>query len=120
MSELETLQIRQFKLMNGDEIIGLVANDNTGNFIVDRPFKVEVNKYKHDAYQLVPWFDLSLSNTFTIDKSMVVAHASVANNIKETYIKFALALDETSVTDDDINDDDDLPTLVPDKPETVH
>ena len=63
MSELETLQIRQFKLMNGDEIIGLVANDNTSNFIVDRPFKVEVNKYKHDAYQLVPWFDLSLSNT---------------------------------------------------------
>ena len=50
---------------------------------------------------------------------MVVAHASVANNIKETYIKFALALDETPVTDD-IDDDDDLPTLVPDKPETVH
>ena len=120
MSELETLQIRQFKLMNGDEIIGLVANDNTSNFIVDRPFKVEVNKYKHDAYQLVPWFDLSLSNTFTIDKSMVVAHAAVANNIKETYIKFALALDENTNNINDDDDDDDLPTLVPDKPKTVH
>ena len=120
MSELETLQIRQFKLMNGDEIIGLVANNNETNFIIDRPFKVEVNKYKHDAYQLVPWFDLSLSNTFTIDKSMVVAHASVAYNIKETYIKFALALDEKTNTDDDMDDDDDLPTLIPNETETVH
>jgi len=112
MSELETLQIRQFKLMNGDEIIGVVSCNNETNFIIDRPFKVEVNKYKHDAYQLVPWFDLSLSNTYTIAKAMVVAHAAVAYNIKEIYIKFALALDEV--------DDDDTPTLIPNNNETMH
>lgn len=120
MSEFEEVKIRQFKLMNGDEIIGLVANNNETNFIIDRPFKVEVNKHKHDAYQLVPWFDLSLSNTFTIDKSMVVAHAAVANNIKETYIKFALALDENTNNINNDNDDDDLPTLIPNETETVH
>jgi len=124
MIELEELHIRQFKLMNGDEIIGLVANDNNNNFIIDRPFKVEVNKLKHDAYQLVPWFDLSLSNTFTIDKSMVVAHANVANNIKRAYLKFAIDFEEKTqdMTDiEDMTDDEnETPTLIPDKPETVH
>lgn len=124
MIELDDLHIRQFKLMNGDEIIGLVANHNETNFIIDRPFKVEVNQHKHDAYQLVPWFDLSLSNTFTIERSMVVAHADVANNIKRAYIKFALDFEEKTqdMTDIDngIEDEPEIPTLIPDKPDTVH
>ena len=50
MTEIEEvvkdLAIRQFKLMNGDEIIGLVASSNETNFVVDRPFRVENNKFK--------------------------------------------------------------------------
>ena len=122
MSEVEEvikdLAIRQFKLMNGDEIIGLVANNNETNFIIDRPFRVEVNKHKNDAYNLVPWFDLSLSNTFTIDKSMVVAHADVADSIKQTYIKFAISLDEKLT--DTPNDNDDTPNLIPNEPKILH
>jgi hypothetical protein len=124
MSEIEEMPIRQFKLMNGDEIIGLVANNNETNFVVDRPFKVEANENKADMYRLVPWFDLSLSNTFTIDKSMVVAHAAVAGNIKETYVKFAISLDEkvNDIDDLDIEDfeDDNTPDLIPDKNKTYH
>jgi len=131
MNEIEDLEIRQFKLMNGDEIIGLVANNNETNFVVDRPFKVEANENKVDMYRLLPWFDLSLSNIFTIDKSMVVAHAAVANNIKETYIKFAISLDEklndtdidiedTDIGIDDIDIEDTIPDLIPDKAKTYH
>ena len=122
MTEIEEvvkdLAIRQFKLMNGDEIIGLVASSNENNFVVDRPFRVEVNKHKADAYQLVPWFDLSLSNTFTIDKSMVVAHADVANQIKETYIKFAVSLDKDLSPPED--EDNDMPNLIPNQPDSIH
>ena len=126
MSEIEEvvkdLAIRQFKLMNGDEIVGLVANHNETNFVVDRPFRVIPNKVKSDAYQLVPWFDLSLSNTFTIDKSMVVAHADVATSIKETYLKFAISLDKelTKPIEDDITEEPDIPNLIPNDPETIH
>jgi len=123
MSEIQEaihdLAIRQFKLMNGDEIIGLVANHNETNFIVDRPFRVEINKFKSDAYQLVPWFDLSLSNTFTIDKSMVVAHADVADSIKETYLKFAISMDKT-LTDSVEEEEADTPNLIPNIDDTVH
>tara|TARA_B100001093_G_scaffold4368_1_gene4496 strand:+ start:1038 stop:1409 length:372 start_codon:yes stop_codon:yes gene_type:complete len=123
MSEIEEvvrdLAIRQFKLMNGDEIICLVASNNETNFVVDRPFRVEVNKHKADAYQLVPWFDLSLSNTFTIDKSMVVAHADVANQIKETYIKFAVSLDKDLSPSED-SEDNDMPNLIPNQPDSIH
>jgi len=118
------VNIRQFKLMNGDEIIGLVESINETNYMIDRPFKVIVNPIKTDAFNLVPWFDLSLSNTFTIDKSMVVAHAAVAGNIKETYVKFAISLDEkvNDIDDLDIEDfeDDNTPDLIPDKNKTYH
>tara|TARA_B100000085_G_scaffold189076_1_gene173037 strand:+ start:316 stop:693 length:378 start_codon:yes stop_codon:yes gene_type:complete len=125
MSEIEEvvkdLAIRQFKLMNGDEIVGLVANHNETNFVLDRPFRVIPNKLKNDAYQLVPWFDLSLSNTFTIHKSMVVAHADVATSIKETYLKFAISLDkEVTKIDQDEEASEELPNLIPNEPETVH
>jgi len=116
---IKDLPIRQFKLMNGDEIIALVESDNESNYLIDRPFRIMINTTKTDLFNLVPWFDLSLSNTFTIDKSMVVAHAAVADQIKESYLRFALKLEDinASLLDDD---DDDTLTLVPDKPKTVH
>lgn len=117
---IRDLPIRQFKLMNGDEIIALVESDNEGNYLVDRPFKIKINTVKADMFNLVPWFDLSLSNTFTIDKSMVVAHAAVADQIKESYLRFALKLEDINASLLDDDDDDDTPTLIPDKPETVH
>ena len=119
---IKDLPIRQFKLMNGDEIIALVESDNESNYLIDRPFRIMINTTKTDLFNLVPWFDLSLSNTFTIDKSMVVAHAAVADQIKESYLRFALKLEDinASLLDDDDDDDDDTPTLIPDKPETVH
>ena len=123
--EVKDLSIRQFKLMNGDEIIGLIVSNNESNYTIDRPFKIEIDQYKSDAYQLVPWFDLSLSNTFTIDKSMVVAHANVADRVKETYIKFAISLDNKltpSQTESvEESESDDLPDLIPsNKSDIVH
>ena len=121
MTEVKDISIRQFKLMNGDEIIGLIEADNPTNFLIDRPFKIIVNSVKTDSYHLVPWFDLSLSNTFTIDKSMVVAHAGVADTIKETYIKFATTLDsKVNQLDSDIIDDNNNPNLIPDIDDTIH
>ena len=128
MSDVEKVMadvnIRQFKLMNGDEIICLVESINETNFMIDRPFKVIVNPIKTDAFNLVPWFDLSLTNTFTIDKSMVVAHAVVADSIKETYIKFAVTLDQASQSYLDNpyedEDEDDTLNLIPDTTDTVH
>ena len=128
MSDVEKVMadvnIRQFKLMNGDEIIGLVESINETNYMIDRPFKVIVNPIKNDAFNLVPWFDLSLSNTFTIDKSMVVAHAIVADSIKETYIKFSVQLDKAAdaYLDNPYEDEyeDDTPNLIPDTTDTLH
>lgn len=133
MSDVEKVMadvnIRQFKLINGDEIIGLVESINETNYMIDRPFKVIVNPIKTDAFNLVPWFDLSLSNTFTIDKSMVVAHAIVADSIKETYIKFSVQLDKAADAyldnpyEDEVeyDDNDNIPNLIPnDTTKTYH
>ena len=37
---MEGLNIRHFKLMNGEEIVGLVANKNEDNYIIERPVKL--------------------------------------------------------------------------------
>ena len=87
--------------------------------MVDRPFRVESNKHKNDSYQLVPWFDLSLSNTFTIDKSMIIAHADVATSIKETYLKFAISLDK-DLSEPPDDETDDTPNLILNNKDTMH
>lgn len=121
---VKDLPIRQFKLMNGDEIIALVTSMNESNYIVDRPFKINKQHTNNDSYQLIPWFDLSLSNRFTIDKSMVVAHANVTTSIKETYIKFAVPTDLHSTpphTDEpELIQDDELPILNSSKSDIIH
>ena len=53
---------------------------------------------------------------------MVVAHAVVADSIKETYIKFSVTLDQASQyhLDNPYEDEDDTPNLIPDTTDTLH
>ena len=37
---MESLNIRHFKLMNGEEIIGLLAVKNEDNLIIERPVRI--------------------------------------------------------------------------------
>lgn len=105
MTDIDNLNIRQMKLISGEEIVCLVASDNDDNYLIERP--LAVTSVLPNKYQLMPWFSLSNTNVISISKSNVISHAEVDNEIKLTYIK--LALNESDVNDyDNMIDDEQL------------
>ena len=89
---MEELNIRHFKLLNGDDIIGLVAVKNDDNYIIERPVIVQTNLL--GGYHFTPWFPFSESKQFKIMKSNIIQHVPIAEDVKENYVQFALKLDE--------------------------
>jgi len=85
---MENLNIRNFKLINGDNIIALVNSDNRDNYIVERP--VAVYSTMIGGYSFTPWFPFSDNNRVSIDKHNIVGDSGVQNEIKKEYMKFAL------------------------------
>ena len=87
---MEDLDIRHFKLTNGDEIVGLVSNKNDTNLIIERP--VQVNANLTGGFNFTPWFPFSDAKTFKVLKNHIVQHVPVADTVKSTYLTFALQL----------------------------
>lgn len=87
---MEDLDIRHFKLTNGDEIVGLVSNKNDTNWIIERP--VQVNANLTGGFNFTPWFPFSDAKTFKVLKNHIVQHVPVADTVKSTYLTFALQL----------------------------
>jgi len=88
---MEGLNIRHFKLMNGEEIIGLLAVKNDDNFIIERP--VRLNPGLMGGIQFTAWFPFSESKQFKVLKSSIIQHVPIAESIKDTYVNFALKMD---------------------------
>ena len=89
---MEGLNIRHFKLMNGEEIIGLVAVKNKDNYIVERP--VRLNPSMLGGIQFSAWFPFSDAKQFKLRMSDIIQHVPIAESIKETYVQFALKMDK--------------------------
>ena len=92
---METLNIRHFKLVNGDEIIGLVAVKNDDSYLVERPFSISNNIL--GGFQLSPWFALSENKTYKIMKDHIVNHVMVADDVKGVYVDYALKISERRI-----------------------
>jgi len=90
---MEELNIRHFKLLNGEEIIGLVAVKNDDNFIIESPVLVHNNVL--GGYQFTPWFPFSDSKSFKVLKSDIIQHVSIAHEAKNAYVQFALKMSKT-------------------------
>lgn len=93
---MEGLNIRHFKLMNGEEIIGLVAIKNDDNFIIERP--VKLNPSVLGGIQFVAWFPFSEAKQFKVFKNNIIQHVPIAETIKDTYVNFALKMDNPNQT----------------------
>ena len=89
---MEGLNIRHFKLMNGEEIIGLVAVKNDHNYIIERPVKIHPNLL--GGIQFSAWFPFSDDKQFKVLKSNIIQHVPIAESIKDTYVNFALKMDK--------------------------
>ncbi len=89
---MEDLNIRNFKLINGDSIIALVSSDNNDNYMVERPVSVHSNIV--GGYQLRPWFPFSDQKRYSIDKHNIVCDSSIIDQMKVEYITYTLSARE--------------------------
>jgi len=129
---IQSLNIRHFKLVNGDEIVALVSVKNDNNWILERPLVVSSNIL--GSYQFAPWFPFSDAKVFKILKNHIIQHVPISDNAKESYVKLALtaqqSVPEKQRSEQEILDEyekqliekysEEGVDIEPDVPETIH
>jgi len=90
--EIKELNIRHFKLLNGEEIIALCSVKNDDSYIIERPLVITSNLI--GGFQFTPWFPFSENKAFKVLKKTIMSHVQVADDVKEAYVDFALKLNE--------------------------
>ena len=86
----EEVQIRHFKLINGDQIIAAVNSKNKDNWFLGTP--VQVSNALLGGFSFSPWFPFSKEDNYKVKFHNVVQSTQADNDIKEAYIKFVLSL----------------------------
>ena len=85
------INIRHFKLMSGEEIIGLVTQgyDNTdpSTIVIERPFKIVTNML--GGIHFTPWFPFSKQKLYSLNKNTIVHDVRLDEDVAQEYIKIA-------------------------------
>lgn len=82
---MDTGQIRQFKLLNGDDIIAIMVAKNEDNYIVESPLVLVHNVTGN--YHLAKWFPLSPQKSFKLFHNRVLQHVPVHEDVAEAYVE---------------------------------
>ena len=85
---MDNLNIRQFKLINGEDVIGVLNVRNDDNYIIERPVVLLPNLLGN--MQFAHWFPLSSQKVFKLYKNRVVHHVPIDEYLHKTYIDFVL------------------------------
>jgi hypothetical protein len=85
---MDNLNIRQFKLLNGEEIIAVLNVKNDDSYIIERPVTLVPNILGN--LQFAHWFPLSSQKVFKLYKTRVLQHVPIEDYLHETYIDFVL------------------------------
>ena len=97
---MNKINIRQFKLLNGEEIIALVSQKEDKSFILERPFVIKSNML--GGYAFVPWFPFSSQKLFKIEKNYIMHHVELDEDVKTEYIRLAANLSKPVIKDSKI------------------
>jgi len=86
----DKINVRQFKLLNGEEIIALVTQKETGSYIIERPFLIRSNIV--GGFLFLPWFPFSSQKVFKIARENILHHVEIDEDMKTEYIRLAADL----------------------------
>lgn len=102
--EFKSLNVRQFKLINGDDILALVNSKEDNKVVVERPVSIKTNML--GGYQLIPWFPFSQQTIYIIADSDILAHVEIDLDVKETYVKAVTATSPRNTTPKILSEDE--------------
>jgi len=109
---LDSIDIRHFKLMNGDEIVGLVRGHDESQVFIEFPLLLNIMSLSPDKeqYYYTEWMPMAGDQLIKIYFGSIVAQSTCTDSFKEQYIRTALRLKETPTNvlnemDDDFEDE---------------
>ena len=109
--EIDEVDIRHFKLIDGNEVIGYIRGMEDHGYIVESPLLMNIyNEERMQRIFMTPWFTVQPDSlTVFINADTVIATCKASENTKEKYIATALRLREVYPDDDlaspEINDE---------------
>jgi len=98
-TSIEDLNIKQFKLRSGEDIIALVAGRNEDNWMIEVPLALRENM--SGGVQLAHWFPFSTTRLFKLLDIDIMQQANVINEIKHTYLEYALKTQQVELIKQD-------------------
>lgn len=84
----EQINIRHFKLLNGEDILAVLAIKNDDNYIIERPVVLGYNVMGGVTFG--HWFPLSSQKMFKLYKTRVMQHVPIDEDVAQAYIDFIL------------------------------
>ena len=85
---MEDLNIRHFKLMNGEDIIGVVSVKNDDSWLIERPVLIQSNIL--GGFQFTHWFPFSNTKVHKLQFTSIINSTGIDQDIKEDYLNFVL------------------------------
>jgi hypothetical protein len=109
------LEVRQIKLVNGDEILTEVIAEDYDSILIRNPLKIYKEKIifsgkAREANFFSPWMTFGNDMDFAIARSNILAEAIVNELVVEHYTMLTQAEDNNEVTIGDVNVTEDTNT----------
>jgi hypothetical protein len=102
MRELNDVNIRHFKLSNGEELIALVQGEEDQLIKLESPMEVHREvRMNSQSFIFTKWLPLSKVDECLLNPMHVVSHVECDNDVKERYVR--MCLDERSAKDNHIS-----------------
>ena len=109
---LDNIDIRHFKLTNGDEIVGLVRGHDEVQVFIEFPLLLNIISLspEKEQYYYTEWMPMAGDQLIKVYFGSIVAQSKCTDQFKEQYIRTALRLKETPTNvlnemDDDFEDE---------------
>ena len=109
---LDNIDIRHFKLTNGDEIVGLVRGHDESQVFIEFPLLLNIISLspEKEQYYYTEWMPMAGDQLIKVYFGSIVAQSKCTDQFKEQYIRTALRLKETPTNvlnemDDDFEDE---------------
>ena len=94
---LDNIDIRHFKLTNGDEVIGLVRGHDEVQVFIEFPLLLNIISLspEKEQYYYTEWMPMAGDQLIKVYFGSIVAQSKCTDQFKEQYIRTALRLKET-------------------------
>lgn len=108
---MKNLDVRHFKLINGENILATVADEMNDTTVIENP--VLINSHGNGVVRFTYWMPYTEENYFVLPNSSIMIQATISDAYKDEYAKLYEEIELTSHTETNDDLSTDLSSLEP-------